>query len=58
MVEVKLEELIENYKKISFEMKHYPNNSDLMCEEYLKLFNKMVEEKSKYLDKRKLDYKN
>ena len=56
--EVKLEELIENYKKISFEMNHYPNNSDLMCEEYLKLFNKMVEEKSKYLDKRKLDYKN
>ncbi len=40
--ETKLEEIINNYDKYQEKMKSYPYNSDLMSNEYMKLFNKLL----------------
>ena len=40
--EIKLEKMIKDYDKYLKKMKSYPFNSNLMSEEYMKLFNKLV----------------
>ena len=40
--EIKLNEIIENYDLYLKKIKDYPNNSDLMCKEYLNVFEKVL----------------
>ncbi len=54
--EMKLLESIEAYPKTLLRMKEYPYSSDLMCNEYLELFEKMIKQKVEYIKNRRLVY--
>ena len=42
-IEEKLMYVLENYENISERINNYPFNSDLMCSEFLNLFEEMLE---------------
>ena len=49
--------VLENYENISERINNYPFNSDLMCSEFLNLFEEMLENKQAILNVRNsLDY--
>ena len=53
----KLMYVLENYENISERINNYPFNSDLMCSEFLNLFEEMLENKQAILNVRNsLDY--
>jgi glycosyltransferase involved in cell wall biosynthesis len=51
--ENKLNEIYDNYLKYKDDILSYPYNSDLMSAEYLKLFNKLVDQKNRFIKIRK-----
>tara|TARA_B100000676_G_C18081761_1_gene851774 strand:- start:1350 stop:2405 length:1056 start_codon:yes stop_codon:yes gene_type:complete len=56
-IEEKLKYVLENYDNISERINNYPFNSDLMCSEFLNLFEEMLENKQAILNVRNsLDY--
>ena len=56
--EDKLSECIKSYETISQNIKHYPYSSEIMSEDFLNLFKKMVKNKEDYLDKRIITLNN
>ena len=52
--EKKLEYFIKNYDNYSDKIKNYPFNSEKMCADFLKLFEKMIVNKKTIIDQRKL----
>ena len=56
-IEEKLKYVLDNYENISEKLKYYPFNSDLMCSEFLNLFEEMLANKELILNLRKpLEY--
>ncbi len=51
--EQKLEEMYINYSKYKKVMSSYPFNSDVMSEDYLNLFNTLLDDKERLINKRK-----
>lgn len=56
--EDKLSEAIKSYETISQNIRDYPYSAEIMSEDFLNLFNKMVENKKDYLDKRIITLNN
>jgi len=56
--EDKLSEAIKSYETISQNIQDYPYSAEIMSEDFLNLFNKMVENKKDYLDKRIITLNN
>ena len=53
-IEEKLESVIQDYEYYSQKMKNYPFNSDKMCEDFVQLFHKMLNERKELLTNRKI----
>ena len=54
-LEEKIDYVLKNYNNLSSKMKDYPFNSNVMNNEYLKLFNKMMENKESILMERSIN---
>ena len=57
-IEEKIENIIENYTMLFNTMKEYPFDSDKMCNDYLLLFTKMLNNKDEYLSLRDIHLDN
>jgi len=57
-LEIKLEEIIASYQEIEKNLKSYPFSSELMCENYLKLFEKSLSNRQTFLHSRVLKANN
>tara|TARA_Y100000385_G_scaffold291614_1_gene370792 strand:- start:2437 stop:3498 length:1062 start_codon:yes stop_codon:yes gene_type:complete len=57
-LEIKLEEIIASYQEIEKNLKSYPFSSELMCEDYLKLFEKSLSNRQTFLHSRVLKANN
>jgi len=57
-LEIKLEEIIASYQEIGKNLKSYPFSSELMCENYLKLFEKSLSNRQTFLHSRVLKANN
>ena len=49
----KLDEIFINYSSYKEKMNSYPNNSDIMCKNYMDLFENLIEEKNDLMKNRK-----
>ena len=49
----KLDEIFLNYSSYKEKMNSYPNNSDIMCKNYMDLFENLIEEKNDLMKNRK-----